>query len=628
MCGFLGFVSTNGQAMKQESLDHFSKTLDTIYHRGPDDDAQSSGEGWWMGFRRLAILDLSLAGRQPMAFRAGRYKLVFNGEIYNFRKLKEELDAKLLPSSGDTVVLGELLSQQPAEDVLNKLRGMFAFAWYDTSESKLLLARDHFGIKPLYYCLTAEGSLYYGSELRAVAKLAGVSLSLSKVALSDYLKWGSVQAPYTMLEGVKCLPPGHYLHWESGHIKIKRYYTALWPEDRLPTKSWEDQVAMTREVVLDSVSAHLVSDVPVGVFLSGGLDSSLMAACMKHLGQKDLLAFSIGYESDAGVMDESVIARRSAEFFDCKFYSEQLNAATLYAKLDGYFNSLDQPSGDALNTYLASSLAAQNVKVTLSGLGADEWFAGYNYHRLIALGQRTTATRIFVSHLTGTLVQTFDALLPTKLRGHAGWKVMRYMSGAAGSDVARQHAGARQMLSDEAVESLLGHEQETRTIDISHADWLKELLLRETHTYLPNTLLRDNDVTSMAHSLELRVPLVDKEVFQLAGQISSDAKLNLRQGKRVLRAAFRDLLPPWINEDAQKKTFTLPLMKWMREPKWQERIRDTLAADEGKTFEPTATRQITQRYFSDRTNSKAGWHLSQPVWMLFVLAEWKQRNLA
>ena len=602
------------------------RALQMIVHRGPDDRAEAEGEGWWMGFQRLSILDLSDHGRQPMFFAGGRFTLTFNGEIYNFRELRAGLGEVNLPSSGDTAVLGALLERAPVEKVLAGLRGMFAIAWRDAETGSVVLARDHFGIKPLYYRMSSAGELVYGSELRAVRKLGG-GRQVSRAALAQYFQWGAVQSPETMFDDVRCLPPGHLLLWRDGKAEVRRWFQPAWPGREAWVHDAVEQKRLVREGVLESVKAHLISDVPVGVFLSGGLDSTLLVACMREAGQQQIKAFSIGYEEDAGVPDESDAAQRTAEYFGCDFVRERLTAAALESRLDSYFDQMDQPTGDALNTWLVSRRASAEVKVTLSGLGADEWWAGYNYHRLIAVGAKSPLLA------AGSWIRSVDSLLPQGVRGHKAWKLLFYALGGAGRDVREWQSYGRTIMPPAQVARLVHGDFKMPASPVfepqSPDSWLHELLLRETDTYLANTLLRDNDVMSMAHSLELRVPLVDKEIFALAGRLPPECKLNTLGGKRVLREAFRELLPPQIYADRQKKTFTLPLMKWMRLPRWQERIRDTLGSqccrDRG-WVDAAQQRAICEKYFGSSLESKAAWPLSQRVWMLYVLEEWARRN--
>jgi asparagine synthase (glutamine-hydrolysing) len=431
-----------------------------------------------------------------------------------------------------------------------------------------------------------------------------------------------------MLEGIHCLPPGHLLEWREGRVEVRRWFEPSWPGREAWISDPAEQQRRVREGVMSSIQAHLVADVPVGVFLSGGLDSTLMAACMRKSGQEVVKAFSIGYEDAAGVPDETDAAERTAKHLGCSFYRERLSAATLEAKLDAYFDAMDQPTGDALNTWLVSQVAAREVKVALSGLGADEWWAGYNYHRLAAVAAKSPLK------LGGPLMRSLNEILPASLKGKPSWKALFYALGGAGNDPQSWQAHGRSILPGDEVARLLRKQvgmPTTSRLDVHAPDsWLHELLLRETQTYLANTLLRDNDWTSMAHSLELRVPLIDAEIFTLAGTIPPDAKLTPGGGKRILREAFRELLPPWIYDDRQKKTFTLPLMKWMRLPKWQQRIRDTLESRQSRErglFDAAQVSRMCEDYFSSQLESKAAWPLSQRVWLLYVFEEWAQRNL-
>lgn len=644
MCGFTGWFQAKGH-LDGDRRRQLTAGLKLITHRGPDDSLETSGGDWWMGFRRLSILDLSNAGRQPMRFEGTRYTLTFNGEIYNYRELREAtMRGVNLPSSGDTAVLGTLLAHNKVEDVLPELRGMFAFAWWDAQTRSLVAARDRFGIKPLYYALGDEGTLMLSSELRVIRHLLGDVAQVSQAALAQFFRHGSVQAPDTMLEGVRCLPPGHLLRWHDGKLEVERWFTPKWP-GKGEWLSGKAARAAVRETVTDSVRAHLVSDVPVGVFLSGGLDSTLMAALMRQQGMENIQAFSIGYEQDAGVPDESDAAERTANFLGCRFTRERLTAQGLLGKLDSYLASLDQPTGDALNTWLVSQVAARDVKVTLSGLGADEWFGGYNYHRILQLAHRLPLAGSGVGKVTSPLVKLLGAVMPESVKGHKAWKAMQYASGAAGSDIAEMHQHARGIFTPKEISAMLGANPEATLGMLSGNPlrkalveelprrapdaWLHQLLLLETETYLANTLLRDNDVTSMAHSLELRVPLVDPAVFDLAGRIAPGEKLSLSSGKRILRSTFHDVLPEWIAKDTQKKTFTLPLMKWMRSPEWKGRIMNTLTSQKCRErgwLVPKVVDQHLERYYRSGLEDKRAWKMSQTVWLMFVLESWAVAN--
>jgi asparagine synthase (glutamine-hydrolysing) len=645
MCGFVSWFQSRG-FIDQPLRKRLTTALKLITHRGPDDGLEASGGDWWMGFRRLAILDLSTAGRQPMRFSNGRHTLTFNGEIYNYQSLRKHITDKVFQSTGDTEVLGSMLQRWPVEEVLAELRGMFSFAWHDAVTREVVAARDHFGIKPLYYATKSDGTLILSSEIKVIRYLLDTDAKVNRRALAQFFRWGSVQAPDTILEGVHCLPPGHLLRWKEGKLEIKRWFTPAWPAKAAWLSSRKDQLEAVRQGITGSVQAHLISDVPVGVFLSGGLDSTLIAALMRREGMERVKAFSLGYEQGSGVPDESDVARRTAEFLGCDFHHVRMNAASLVQKLDGYLDSLDQPTGDALNTWLVSQLAAEHVKVTLSGLGADEWFGGYNYHRLVHLAHAMGVASSGLSKVTSPVLKSLTALIPQSVQGASAWKALYYSGGAAGRDALEMHAHARSIFSNGGVSKLMGCSPEEVSKMCADSDvvaslkaergqrapdsWLHELLLLETETYLANTLLRDNDATSMSHSLELRVPFVDREVFDLAGKLPPSSKLSLSGGKTIIRESFRDILPEWIYNDRQKNTFTLPLMKWMREEPFKQRVIDTLQSrkcQERGWMDPHEINACIRRFYASSSADKRGWKISQTVWLMFVLESWAQRVL-
>lgn len=647
MCGFLGWFRPQAVPWSEAERMLQQRALTAIHHRGPDDASEHVAPNCWMGFRRLSILDLSTAARQPMAFQRDRYHLTFNGEIYNYRELRGQTPQPDLPSSGDTVVVGALLSRQPLAQVLPQLRGMFALAWWDAERNELVAARDRFGIKPLYYHQASDGSLILGSELRAMQILVGGEPSISRQALAQYFRWGAVQAPHTLLPTIHCLPPGHSLQWKNGQLTIQRWFTANWPDSHAWITNPQEQNRQVRETILGSIEAHLVADVPVGVFLSGGLDSSLVAAAMRHLGQRHIKAFSVGYETDAGVPDESDTAERTARHLGCEFFRARVTADTLHDQIDGYLDQLDQPTGDGLNTWLVSACAAAEVKVALSGVGSDEWFAGYRYLRLAALAAKSPVPSSGVQPRFQTALLGLDRRLPSAIRGHKAWKALLYGLGGAGRQPFDWHSHARSLYPSAVLASLLGVstatfadltcntpervELDQRLAQTHPSDWLATMLLAETETYLANTLLRDADAVSMAHSLELRVPLVDSEVFDLAGRLPPNCKLNARGGKVILREPFKDLLPEWIYDDRQKKTFTLPLMKWLRQPRWRQRIQDTLNSTTCRNrgwVEPKIAAKLVERFYSSNNTSTTGWQECQIVWLLFVLESWALRHLS
>lgn len=649
MCGFITYFRRAGGPLGSSLTARLEQGWRSLTHRGPDDGGIESGEdGWWMGFRRLSILDLSEHGHQPMRF--GQHQvLTFNGEIYNFQALRERHQLSGLQSSGDTAVLGTLLQrgQEKGEEpgrVLSELRGMFAFCWWDAEKRRLVAARDHFGIKPLYYLeLPGEGGgIAFASEAGALRPLLAEAGAVSPTALAQYFRWGSVRGPGTIFPEIRLLPAGGMMEWQEGAGRVSTWFQPCWGGNGNGSKLITDPAAAaeeTRAVVSESIQAHLISDVPVGVFLSGGLDSNLVTAAMRAAGVNDIVAFSIGYGDGAGVACETDAARRSAEFFGAKFHAEQVSAQGLSDAFDHYIGHLDQPSGDAFNTYLVSRLAAKQVKVALSGLGADEWFGGYNYMRLMHLVMSLPGWTRGPRRAVAPVASALHGLLPKDWQGRRALKAAAYLAGAYGVDLFQLHAKARAIEDERRVRDLLLSEELTANDLAAQVpadwrarggeEWLHQLFALETEAYLQPTLLRDNDAMSMAHSLELRVPLVDREVQALSARLHPDLMLNARGGKRVLREAFREQLPPWIYDDRQKKTFTLPMMKWLRETCWRDRLRDTLSPEAVRRrgwLRPAAVERALRDFENSTTETKAGWRLSQLVWQIFVLEAWAARK--
>ena len=633
MCGFAGCFGS------VPSPGRLKRVLLALTARGPDDEGTYQDSAGWVGFRRLSILDLSPAGHQPMVFANGRYVLAFNGEIYNFRDLRTRFLAGVEHhSTGDTEVLGQMLERMPVENVLPELRGMFAFVWYDTREEVVVAARDHYGIKPLYFHSEVE-SLYVSSEIRALLEL-GIGRELNSAALLDCLSVGSVQSPGSILMGVRNLPPGHLLRWsQTDGLKMQGWYRATWKPKSEWMKggmpAWREAV---RETVFNSIRAHLESDVEVGVFLSGGLDSSLVASAMRHLGHTKLKAFSIGYEQDAGVPDESSTAARTAEYLGADFECEIITSAGLLSDFDSYIRAMDQPTGDALNTYLASRLAARSVKVAMSGVGIDEWFGGYTYHRALQRARETGLTH----PLLRMAMPALERLFAEKGLGryhpgfHKAGQLARLLKSGSLIDI---HTTVRSFFKQHelADSPLLGgfdawpapySEEELTTV--APDSFRHRLFALETRTFLQNTLLRDADWASMAHSLELRTPFVDTGIFELAATLPPEAKLTPASGKHVIRECFKDILPPWILDDKKKKTFTLPKMKWMRENAWRERIQDVLRSDRFRNrgiLSQRATEQALDDFYSHSFTGISGFLASQKVWILFVLEEWMRAHI-
>ncbi len=599
MCGIAGFFGGPPSA-------HFTEhALSCLASRGPD------GSGVWKNpdgsvalvHTRLAILDLSEASSQPMEFAEGDRGqgtrdrdcgseivdrrsqmadedasflqhprspipdplsapsvLVFNGEIYNYRELRRELEAagETFISDGDTEVLLRLLVREGAA-CLPKLAGMFAFAFWDEATGTALLARDPLGIKPLYYRL-GDGTLAFASEMR-VLNHEGDAIDPS--ALRDYFLWGSVPDSQTLYAANRQLPAGHLLEWKGGEVSIQSWYNLPLgkPTSRVLTNNSAQTVAsaalITRAALEESIHRHLVSDVPVGIFLSGGIDSTVILALARQaLGPAaDIRTFSIGFEDPD--YDESGLARRTAEHFGTRHTEWMMTQAEGAAEIAAFLKAMDQPSIDGFNTWCVSKLARrEGLKVVLSGLGGDEIFAGYaSFERVPRFWQsfrRLGPFRLLMANILNRQAAASPwRRLASFFRGGGFWlEAYHAQRGIFTAEEAAALAGA---ISGQAVSKA---EWELADLPEDPREVVSHL---EITRYMRNQLLRDSDVFSMAHGLELRVPFVDACLLNSLAVIPSDVRL--RQGKQLLLVAVPEI-PEWVRNQA-KRGFSFPFQKWM-----------------------------------------------------------------
>ena len=552
MCGIAGWFG-NSAGLEVSSL------RAALQHRGPD------GSGVWsdpagrtaLVHTRLAILDLTDAGAQPMVYGAETESgkpsavLVFNGEIYNFRELRRELEAvgeSFLGHSDSEVLLRLLVREGRA--ALPKLAGMFAFAFWDVASGRALLARDAFGIKPLYFS-TRDGGVQFASEVNA---LRGESApTVDATAMRDFLLWGSVLEPSTLFNEVRQIPAGGFLEWDGGHLKAGQWFKPKFIHGKAP----RDPVATTRAALVDSIERHLVSDVPVGIFLSGGIDSTaVLALARKALGPAaDIRTFSIGFHSPE--YDESSVARRTAERFGANHTEWMMTAEDGVAEIPHYLAAMDQPGIDGFNTWCVSKLARrEGMKVVLSGLGGDELFSGYDSFRQVP--------RFRQAHrLPGPLRKLFSMLLNRSAEGSRWRRLAAFLQGP-GAALAAFHAQRGIFTESEARKLTLA----LANVDPGPANWEVDGLpddprdavsFLELTRYMGNQLLRDSDVYSMAHGLELRVPFVDLKLFEAIAGIPSATRL--RQGKRLLLEAVPEI--PSEVANAPKRGFRFPFQDWL-----------------------------------------------------------------
>lgn len=632
MCGICGIWAGN-------SRPNVTAMVAAMRHRGPDDNGVHEDERATLGMARLAIVDVSNAGHQPMSGAEGGVWIVYNGETYNFVEQRRELEAlgHVFNSDSDTEVVLQLYLRF-GDAFLERLRGMFAVAILDKRRGRgcerLLLARDPLGIKPLLYSGDAD-RLVFASEIKAMLASGLIEKKISAPALHGLLAQGSVAQPATIIDGVHMLLPGHKLVIEKGRMAITEYWRlAANRHAYLANLDYAEQVRRLRGVLEDSVRSHMVSDVPVGAFLSGGIDSTVLTALMASLSGTRLRTFSVGYGDEGVSIDETDVAARSAAFFGTEHTRVLVTGADVRDRMTEVAAALDQPSVDGVNSYFVSSAAAGSVKVAISGTGGDESFAGYGwFHRMAALSSRLAGN--------GAALERFisnAAMWP--LKRLPGDKAARAISRLRGRhDFLEAFSREYRIFGSYAAHRLLSPDLASRLSNIQsdsaraamadnmpHADVIARVSALVLRGYTQNQLLRDIDAVSMAHSLEIRVPLLDKEVVDFAlslpahtklhGGASADAAYAQSGAKRILIDATRDLLPPDIDKQ-QKKGFSMPYGPWLNGP-LREILEDTLSR-QSVSARGLFDVNLAERTRSDFYKGKGSWALP---WLLMMTELW------
>jgi asparagine synthase (glutamine-hydrolysing) len=612
VCGICGIASASGPVDPARLV----AMSGTLVHRGPDSDGAVVDGPVGLAARRLSIIDLE-TGDQPIANEDGTVHVVQNGELYNYRELRAELEraGHRFRSHGDTEVLVHLY-EELGDRFAERLRGMFAVAIWDARRHRLVLARDRFGIKPLYY-RPEGGGLVFASELRALPR-GEVDLD----ALEAFLAFNSIPAPLSIFSGTLKLPPGHLLVWEGGEPRLERFAR---PAPAAAGAVRTDDAAFLAEELRarlrDSVRAHLVSDVPVGVLLSGGVDSSALAALAAEESSEPVRTFSIGFEERS--FDELGDARLVAERYGTRHRELVLrpHAALLLPALAEAF---DEPFADssALPTYLVSQLAAQDVKVALSGEGGDELFGGYYTYVADRLAERVG----WAAPLARPLVE----LLPSSsARASFDYRAKRFVRAARLPPLERHHAW-KEIFSADARAELTGRSGGFDPIDLHRARFREtegaELLARlqdvDLGVYLADDLLVKTDRASMAHSLEARVPYLDPLVAGFALALPGRAKVRGFRKKVLLRRAVEPLLPSRIVH-GRKRGFSIPAAAWLRgelEPFARETLSASVLARQG-FFRPEAVARVLDAHVSGRDD------LSRQLWGLLSFTLWYERHV-
>jgi asparagine synthase (glutamine-hydrolysing) len=596
-----------------------------LAHRGPDDAGiapiEANGEVFGsFGHRRLAIIDLSSGGHEPMFTPDRACCLTFNGEIYNYEALKQDLEKEGIPfrshSDAEVLLMG-WWKHGPA--FLERLRGMFAFALWDARSARGYLVRDAFGIKPLYVS-ERNGAVTFSSEVRAMLASGMVPRTLSPSAVATYLSTGSVAEPLTIIDGVRAVPPGCYVEIGTRDnafhaLPPKRFISCFSAVADIDSRS-RSHIHRVRNALRDSVRHHLVSDVPVAVFLSGGIDSSAIAGLAAEVSSHRLESFTVTFaEQD---YSEAGPAREAARRFNTRHHEIPLSGGDLLSALPDVFAAMDQPSLDGLNTFVVSRAVKEyGIKVVLSGLGGDELFGGYPSFRRARLVSPLWKLPRSIRRLSGTGVRAF--------RDNRADRVNALLAGENPAFAA--YRASRTLFGDKQVRSLTagrfsgsGFNSSPDNLDMEQLSLLQQVSLLELTGYMRNTLLRDSDVFSMSQGLELRVPFIDLEVARAAASAAA-AITSGKESKPVLVDAVRDLLS---NETIQrpKKGFTLPFESWLRDSLFDE-VDSVLRS--GKAEALGLDSRAVASVWTEFHEGRPGVNWSRP-WALYTLMRWAQQN--
>jgi asparagine synthase (glutamine-hydrolysing) len=636
MCGITGIYAFN--EIGRFHMIKLAAATERLSSRGPDFGQSTTVHRVGLGHRRLSIIDTSASGNQPMQDSSGRYTIIFNGEIYNFRELRQSLEQQgvSFQSGTDTEVLLHMYIHE-GKNCLQRLNGFFAFAVYDEQRDHLFVARDRLGIKPLLF-YADEDKVLFASEMKSLLAY-GIEKELDTLALYHYLQFNYIPAPLTMLKGVQKLLPGYYLEVSKAmepRFNTGRYYSIPFEEGRLNPEqlTYEEQQSRLMELMEEAVGKRLVADVPLGAFLSGGIDSSVITAlASRHVDQ--LNTFSIGYR-DEPFFDETKYARLVADKYGTRHTVFSLTNYDLYSHLFDILDHIDEPFADssAIPVYILSKETRQRVTVALSGDGADEVFSGYNKHHaarrvmhpglaenavgsLSALWQKLPKSRSsFLSNKFRQFERFADGMKLSPRERYLRWATYLTAEEAAlllSDSVLDQLPFARY---DENIARMLGAISE-------ESETLNQWLYTDVQLVLPNDMLAKVDLMSMAHGLEVRVPFLDHRVVEFAFSLPEESKINRQMKKRILQDAFRKLLPPELYR-RPKHGFEVPLLGWFRGElrSYIEELLDDEWIREQGVFSEGNTSQLKQRLFAADPGD-----VHATVWALIVFQHWYKRYM-
>lgn len=605
MCGIAGFVGK--QENKEEIL---GKMMDVIKHRGPDSEGKYTTEDVAFGFRRLSIIDLE-SGSQPMFNEDGEIALIFNGEIYNSPELRERFKKKghifANRSDSETLIHGY---EEYGEKLVHELRGMFGFAIWDNRKKSLFMARDFFGIKPVYYAMI-NGNLVFGSEIKSILEFPGYKKEVNEEALEQYLSFQYSNLPETFFKGIYRLMPGHYLTYRNGELNVTQYFDpTLEPVSK---DSQEEIVKKLTDVLEDSVEKHMLADVEVGAFLSSGVDSSYIAA--RYSGKK---TFTVGFFDKNNQYNETHYAEECAEFLGLENYSHTITEEEYWGEMPKIMYHMDEPLADpaAIALYFVAREAARHVKVVTSGEGADEFFGGYTIYReplalrwveWLPLRFRKSVARLAEKLPEGMKGRSFliRASKPVQERFIGNANIFTEAERKKILKVKTKAVSPKKLLAPK-YKKMKRYDDTTKMQYIDLTNWL------------PGDILLKADKMSMAHSLELRVPFLDKEVFNVARTMRTNMKLKKKTTKFSFRRVAEPVLPEFTT-NKKKLGFPVPIRVWLKEDMGYGKVKEAFLSETAKKYFNTSAivQLLDDHKMGIRDNSRK-------IWTVYTFLVWHQ----
>ena len=611
MCGFAGYITKEGLAKNYK--DDLLEMMNAIVHRGPDDAGSHIDDMAGLGFRRLSIIGIE-NGKQPMYNEDGSIVVVFNGEIYNYKEIKEELINKghLFKTQADTEVLVHGYEEY-GPDVVQKLRGMYAFAIWNRKKKELFIARDIFGIKPLFYTETKEGDFVFGSEIKSLLKFPNVKKEFNPEALESYLSFQYSVLPETFFKGIYRLSPAHCIIWKNGQMDIKRYWKPEFKPDE--NISFDEAVKKVNKVMKDSIEAHKISDTEVGGFLSGGVDSSYIVA------RSDLdKTFSVGF--DYPNCNETPLAKTLSEYVGVKNKSKLITTEEYFEEFPKIMNHCDEPLSDpsCIALYFLCQLASEQVKVVLSGEGSDELFGGYNIYKTpYALKPVKIVPKVVRKGVANVMKK-----IPFRFKGK------EYMI-RAGMDLEDRYIGNAYIYHTDEVYKLLKNPVKKYIPEdivkplfakVKDADDVTKMQYIDINTWLWGDILNKADTMSMAHSLEVRVPFLDREVAKVAFSIPAKHRVDNKETKRYFRAAANEFMPD-VTAERKKLGFPIPVRNWLREDKYYNLVKSVLESEESaKFFNIDYLVNLLDEHYNNKCDN------SRKIWTVYAFILWYQKHFS